>query len=418
MKGNDYVKLELERSEFLKAWQIAEKYTGNKSTMDSLEGVRITAREDNTVTLEATDLKTSVKCTAKGVNVLEPGVAVLKASTFGDMLKKTSAQTFTLETGDSRGLLNAGKSKSRFPVIPPETFPNIPESGGAEDICTLQASDLGRLINEGSAAASAPSDFPKYLGTCLLRTSDNIIMAVSTDGKRLARSKRSCDPVQKKEDLLLPSAATKDLAKIFTGDNNVKIRADGSTVWFCLEDSEFSVRRVEASFPNFERILNNDCKTSLKISRDELIQALDRIDIIAKNTPAHLMAMLLSPDGELRIIARAPEFGTATETLEAHIEGENLQIGFNAAYFSDGLKALGAGDVLIEFSSEEGQTRMLRAEGDDYLYMLMPIRLTPQDLLSDDDPADFSAPNQPEDDQAQAQEESYESGDDSEGAPF
>ena len=280
---------------------------------------------------------------------------------------------------------------------------------------------MGKLINEGSAAASAPSDFPKYLGTCLLRTSDNVIMAVSTDGKRLARSKRSCDSVQKTEDLLLPSAATKDLAKIFTGDNNVKIRADGSTVWFCLEDSEFSVRRVEASFPNFERILNTDCKTRLKVSRDELIQALDRIDIIAKNTPAHLMAMLLNPDGELRIIARAPEFGTTTETLEAHIEGDNLQIGFNASYFSDGLKALGAGDVLIEFSSEEGQTRMLRAEGDDYLYMLMPIRLTPQDLVSDDDTADFSAPNQPEDDSQdspQAQEASYESGDDSDGTPF
>ena len=400
------MKLELERSEFLKAWQTAEKYTSSKTTMLSLTGVRIAADlEAGTVTLEATDLKSSVRCTAKGAAVIEPGVVVLNASLFGNMLRKATADSITLELSDDRGILKAGKSRSRFTVIPAETFPNIPESSGAEVICTVMAKDLGQLISEGNCAASQPSDFPKYLGTCLLKTAQEAnemkyLVAVSTDGKRLARSKVICPDISKFDELLIPAAALKELGKTFNSEDRVTILADGSTVWFKLDDAEFSLRRIDAAFPKYEKILNEEVKVSAKIERSTLVSALERIDIIAKNNPAHIMAMSLSPDtGELRISARAPELGTVSETLDAEISGSAIQIGFNVSYFQDGVKAVNADKVLIEFSDEEGQTRLFKDESSDFLYMLMPIRLTPQDIVNDESPEDFSshAPEQPQD---------------------
>ena len=382
------MKLEIERADFLKAWQTAEKYTPSKTTMEALNGVRITAYE-GIVTLEATDLKSSVKCSAKGAAILEPGVAVLNAAIFGSMLRKAEAPTLTLTIGDEKGSLNAGRSKSRFTVIPAETFPNIPESSDAEDICEIMAQDLNRLITEGSCAASAPSDFPKYLGTCMLRTSDGMILAVSTDGKRLARSQMPCSLVNKQDDLILPSAALKELAKSFSGDGSVKILADSSTVWFRLEDgSEFSLRRIDAAFPKYEKILNDAVKTKMIVGKSALVSAIDRVDVMAKTNPAHIMAMVLNPGGELRITARAPELGTISETLDAVIEGEQMHIGFNLSYFMDGVKSINSDSVLAEFSDYEGQTRMFKDEGRDFLYMLMPIRLSPQDIVNDDDADD------------------------------
>lgn len=384
------MKLELERQEFLKAWQTAEKTASTKTPMDSISSILIRADDSSNVTLEATDLKTSVKCKASGVNVIETGSAVVPVAVLGSLLKKIKADTVTLEVSPERGYLNAGRSKSRFAVFRVEDFPRIPESSGAELICEIMASDLAKLITEGSSSASNPQDFPKYLGTCLLRTDDSYIHSASTDGKRLSLSKFLCN-VSKNEDLLLPSPALKDLAKMMNGDVNVKILADGSTVWFELDDVEFSIRRIEATFPNYGRILNKEVKTSLRISRDELASALERIDIIAKTTTAHIMAMLLFPDGDLKIMTRAPELGTASEILEAKIEGEYMQIGFNVGYFLDGLKALGPGEIFIEFSGPEGQTRMMRTESEDFLYMLMPARLTVQDTMPDDDSENFSA---------------------------
>ena len=387
------MKLELERQDFLKAWQTAGKFANSKTPKESAGGILITAAEDNSVILEATDLKTSIRCRAQGANVLEAGFAVVPASMLGDMLRKLEANDLILEVNSERGLLNAGSNKMRFSVISADEFPKIPESSGAETVCEVPASILGKIIAEGSSASSQPQDFPKYLGTCLLRTGQGAIMAVSTDGKRLSLSKYPCETT-KEEDLLIPAPALKELGKTITsnygGENSVKILSDGSTVWFALNDIEFSIRRVESAFPKFERILNDELKTTLRIQSGELSSALDRIDIIAKTTPAHIMAMSLNPsDGEVIITARAPELGTASERLQANIEGEYLQLGFNVAFFQDGLKALGAGGALIEFSGEEGQTRMKRSEGDDFLYMLMPARLTSQDTITDEEMGDF-----------------------------
>ena len=421
------MKLELERPKFLKAWQTAEKYIASKTTIGAMNGIRITAA-DNSITLEATDMKSSVKFTINEANVQEAGTAVLNAAVCGDMLRKTSEQSITLEVRDDKGTLKSGKNRSRFPLIPADTFPNLPESSGAEEICEIMASDLGKLITEGSCAASAPSDFPKYMGTCLLRTSGQYLTAVSTDGKRLARSQRLCT-VHKEGDFLIPAPALKEAAKNFNSSDMVKMFADGSTVWFIfdrkvlikeetkdessgdtnaaavnwkenvVEVLEFSIQRIDASFPKFERILNNEIRTTLKVSKSSLVSAVERVDIIAKNTTAHLMAVLMNPEEapKLRITARAPELGTASEVVDASVDGQAMQIGFNAAYFLDGLKAADADSVVVEFSDEEGQARIFRDESEDFLYMLMPIKLTPQDIVNDDDSGDFAAPVYPDD---------------------
>ena len=455
------MKLEFDRSAFLKAWQVAEKYTPSKTTMDALNGIRITAGESGLVTLEATNLKESVKCPATKTTVLEPGQAVLNASIVGNMLRKSSAKSITLEVSSDKGTIIAGKSRSKFAVIAADTFPNLPERSGADEICTIMAADLSRLITEGSSAASAPSDFPKYLGTCMLRTQDGRLLSVSTDGKRLARSQMLCS-VSKNDDVVLSASALKDLAKIFTGRENVRLFADGTLAWFVLEKpqdeaegaetpaetpdasaetpaepapeapaenteaapeeapaentdsgeakpaqtkpqeflldgAEFSIRRVETNFPKYERILNNELRTKIKITKSALAGAVDRIDVIARNNTAHAMAITIKPMNEMRITARAPELGTASEELEAAVDGSPIQIGFNVSYFLDGLKAVNSEEVIIEFSEEEGQTRMYKDEGDDFLYMLMPIRLTDQDIVDEpEEPVQEDQPAQPE----------------------
>ncbi|MBQ7169469.1 MAG: DNA polymerase III subunit beta [Synergistaceae bacterium] len=392
------MKLEIERQDFLKAWQNAEKLTASKTASESAKGVLITASEDSTVTLEATDLNTSIKCRANGANVIEPGKAVIPAAIFGGILRKLDTEDFVLEVNTTRGFLNAGRNKMRFAVMSSETFPNIPESSSAEVICEIAAPLLAKIITEGSSAASQPQDFPKYLGTCLVRASEGQLTAVSTDGKRLSLSKAPC-MVSKDEDLLLSASALKDLAKNIASlgeDNTVRILADGSMAWFALDASEYSVRRVDSSFPKFERILNDEQYTTLRVNAGELLSVLERIDIIAKTTTAHIMSISMNPGGDMRITARAPELGTASETLQPEITGKNLQVGFNVSYFMDGLKALGNEQALIEFSGEEGQTRMKREGSDDFLYMLMPARLSTQDAMTEEESADFTeAPYEP-----------------------
>lgn len=383
--------LELDRQTFLKAWNVAEKSAGSKNTKDSVTGILINAVDNENITLEATDLKTSVKCKAQGVSVKEPGNALVPVVLLGSLLRKSAADTITLDVNDERGLFIAGRSKARFNIIPVETFPKIPDSAGADQICEITSFDLSKVIAEGSIASSQPQDFPKYLGTCLLRTSESYIKSVATDGKRLSRSQTLCN-VSRDFDLLLPSPPLKDLGKMIltNGDETVRVLSDGSTAWFVLPGVEYSIRLIESTFPNYERILNNDVQMTLRVSRDLLLSVLERVDIIARTNPAHIMAMAMQSNGEVRITARSPDMGTSSEFFDAIVEGGYMQIGFNVSFFQDGLKALGAGDIVIEFSDEEGQCRMTRSESDDFLYMLMPVRLSNQDAMTAEEIGDFS----------------------------
>ena len=127
--------------------------------------------------------------------------------------------------------------------------------------------------------------------------------------------------------------------------------------------------------------------TILKIQRDELLPALERIDIMVRGTLNRLVVLHLSPGGEFRLTGRAPELGTTTEVLDSNIDGDPLRVGFNVGFLQDGLKALGSGEIRIDFNGEEGQTQLLREGSEDFLYMLMPARLSSEDLIEDEEKA-------------------------------
>ena len=380
------MKLELDRLEFLKAWQMAERSSGTKSTISAVNGILVTVGDETL--LEATDFKTALRCTASGVRAITPGQAILPVRLLGEFLKKIPTETATLEVNGEKGILTAGRNRTRFTTAPVSEFPKIPRSDGAAALCTLIAADLARVITEGAIASSAPADFPKYLGTCLFNVKNNLLKVVSTDGKRLSLSQCPCE-TGVDEELLLPVTALKELSRLLASGNqesSVQVLNDGATAWFRLEGGvEFSIRRVESSFPNYEKILTSDVLTRLVIPRDELLPALERVDIIAHNTVSHLVVMQLSPGGDLRMTTRAPDLGTAIEVLDATIDGNPLRVGFNVSYLQDGLRALGNGKVLIEFNGEEGQTRIVQEEGaGNFLYMLMPARLSPQDFIEEE----------------------------------
>ena len=382
------MKLEVTRKDFLKGWQTAERFADMKSPNNAVKGIFISATEDGQVTLKATDLKTSVKCRAEGVNVLEVGEAVIPVEIFGSMIRKVETDELVIDINSERGFLKAGKNKMKFAVIPAEQFPNIPSISDSEKVCMVQAELLSQLIAEGGSASSVPQEFPKYIGTCLFKTGGDSIKIVATDGKRLSLSQRACGTIEADKELMFPATAFKELGKCLASykDKEVQVSASESVAWLAVDDIEFSVRLVDATFPQYERILNNVVQASLKAKSSDLTLALERIDIIASTTPAHIMVLSLNPNGEIKITARSQKVeGIASEEFLAEIDGQPMLIGFNVGYFLDGLKILGNCDVSIEFSGEESQARMKRKDSDDFLYMLMPARLSQQDKITEEE---------------------------------
>jgi DNA polymerase-3 subunit beta len=389
-----FMKVEIHRSEFLKAWQMAERSSSAKSTVGSLGGVLVTA-EDDKVLLSATDLKTAIKCSAAGANVLQNGSSIFPVKVLGELFKKAPTDVFTVEIEGEKGVIISGRNKTRFSTWSPDDFPKLAQSDIADVLCDVPASDLLRVLSEGSIASSPTDDFPKYLGACLIQLKSGLLHVVSSDGHRLSLSRCACDSQQNNVDLLLPILPIRELQRLLQGSGqdkiggSVRILYDGSMAWFQMGDVEFSIRRVESSFPNYERILNPNTTTTMLINRQDLLSALDRVDIIVRSH-TKLVVMHISIGKELKLTGRAPEFGTAVEMLDATIDGDALKVGFNVGFLQDGLKSISFDSVKMSLNGEAGQMTLRRDGSDDFLYMLMPVRVSEQDVT------DFEEDNQEE----------------------
>lgn len=375
------MRLKIDKNTFMKGWQIAERVVSTKSTIGYLSGILCIA-EGNTPALLATDLKTSISTLIEGVTVEEPGRAILPTKVLGELFKKIPASEFTVEVKDGKGKLLAGRNKYKFTTYPAEDFPVIPSSKDASDFVTLEAGELQRVIDEGGIAGSMGEEFPKYLGAELLQIKDGEFRCVSTDGRRLSLSKSYIETTNKEQDMLLPLGATKELLRILgtmNADSSVKIMVDGALGYFTTDTLEFSVRRVESTFPNYERILSPNTTTSLQIDRSRFISALERVDVVVRENN-HMVVLNLSPGGDLRLTGRAADVGEVSEIEEGIIKGESLRVAFNVAYLIEGLKAFHGEQAFLTFNGQEGQMMMLRPNESDFLYMLMPIKLKSSDL--------------------------------------
>ena len=90
------MKLSINKKLFLQSWGLAERSTSSSSSMSILSSVLVKASQDQ-VTLQATDIRTSIICTASGINVLEPGEAVFPVKIVSELFKKAPAGIKELE---------------------------------------------------------------------------------------------------------------------------------------------------------------------------------------------------------------------------------------------------------------------------------------------------------------------------------
>ena len=110
------------------------------------------------------------------------------------------------------------------------------------------------------------------------------------------------------------------------------------------------------------------------VAREALLDGVRRVKLLARDatTPVRIA---LEPTGiELTVITA--DYGQATEDLDAKYEGAEMVVAFNPSYLIDGLEAV---------QGRRGSTRDPRrvkpatlrpTEGDDYLYLLMPVRVS------------------------------------------
>lgn len=375
------MKLLINKKLFLQSWGLAERSTSSSSSMSILSSVLVKATQYQ-VTLQATDIRTSIICTAAGINVLEPGEAVFPVKIVSELFKKAPGEEFSLTVSDGKVILKAGKSKYNFSTYPVREFPSLPTSADAKLFCKLSVGELAEVIEEGTLAASSGEEFPLYLSSANFQISNGVLNIVSTDTRRLALSGAVVSESIDSESALLPMKGIKEIQRILASlnpDYQVEILYDDAQFYFKADNVEFTVRRVESHFPAYEKILPKIHSTTVTLDRGSLISALERVDVIVKDYN-RMVILDITKENSLVMRGRAPDFGNAKEEIFAEIKGDDLKIAVNSKFFMEALKVLREPHVRLSFNGGSGHMVVRRADGEKFICLIAPINLTEEEL--------------------------------------
>ena len=132
---------------------------------------------------------------------------------------------------------------------------------------------------------------------------------------------------------------------------------------------------IDGQFPAYERVIPKGNDKHIEFERDRLSNAVKRVALLSNERSRAVKFQI--DKGKVDVTSSSPELGEATETLVVDYSGSAMQICFNAQYVLDFLSAVPTDVVALELKDEVSQAvmRPVGAEGYDYTYVIMPMRV-------------------------------------------
>jgi DNA polymerase-3 subunit beta len=151
---------------------------------------------------------------------------------------------------------------------------------------------------------------------------------------------------------------------------------------FSLDRTTLYSRVLEGPYPNYQQVIPTENDKEIMVDRETLHSAVRRVSTLS-NSLTHQVRFDLS-SGLMALSASDRDIGgEASDKIEAKYTGENLQIGYNAHYILEILKHIDSPEVTFELSTSVRAGLMKpssQQEGEDYLCLIMPLRLTDESV--------------------------------------
>ncbi len=334
-----------------------------------LGGIQLRAEGDH-LHLAATDMELSLRASLDA-QVSDGGLAVVPGRLLLDIARSLPEGDVAIEHHPEEAVVvvSAGSATYRLHTYSAEDFPRLPDV----ETAALHAVDRDALIETiGRVGRSASRDESRPVLTgILVRFEPGKLVMAATDSYRLAVKETPLTGSLPELEAIIPARALQELARLAAGGEEVQLGVLDNHVVFGADGTWLTTRRIDGQFPNYRQLLPEQFEHELELPREELLDVVRRVSLMAqRNSPIRLRFA----DGELSVSAVTQDVGEARESLPAPYTGDALEIGFNAEFLRDGLESVDSGSVTFKLISPL-RPAVLVGEGDDYVYLIMPIRL-------------------------------------------
>jgi DNA polymerase-3 subunit beta len=348
---------------------VVSRAVSTRTSVQILSGILLEA-SGSELRLAATDMELSLRATI-AAQVEGDGAIVLPGRTLFDIARLLPSDEVAIEHKPTESVVHvtSGSASYTLNAFIPEDFPSLPE---VDSIATfsVERESLLETIGRVARAASRDESRPVLTGVLVQFTAGKIVMA-ATDSYRLAVKETALEGTVPELEAIVPGRALQELARIAGGGDEIQIGVHENQVLFIADGIWLTTRRIDGQFPNYRQLLPESFEYELTLPRTELLDVVRRASVmIQRSTPLQLRFA----EGELTVIARTHEVGESKESMPVGFAGDTLEIGFNADFLREGLESIAGDDVRVKLISPL-RPAVLQGEGDDFTYLVMPIRL-------------------------------------------
>ena len=341
-----------------------------RSTVPVLEGILLKA-EGFSLTLTGYDMELGIVTTIEA-NVLEPGDIVLNAKLLSDMVRRMPAGQISISVADNgKTTIQGGVAQFEIQSMPAADFPQLPNTG-AEETLTIKTGTFREMVERTLYAVSQDEKRPAHTGELFEIAADKLTV-VALDGFRLAIVERPVT-ANKEIRIIVPGKTMNEVLRLLANDDEAEVRicANRRFVVFITAGYTIMSRLIEGEFLNYRNVIPKGYRTQAVLDTKGFIETIERASLIITERLKNPLRISFT---EGKVIVRCQtSLGRVVDEFAAGCEGEEVEIGFNNRYLLDALRNARTEQVKVQLSGPLSPVKILPAEGEDFLYLVLPVR--------------------------------------------
>ncbi len=368
------MKIRFQREAMLSAFQMAAAVAPSRSPKPILERVKITAT-DGLVVLTATDMEIGVRVRlGEGLEVENDGMALLPVDRFGSMLRESSDEELTLKCSHDGNQIQGQRSRFKLSAEDPGEFPEV-AAFSAESYHQLPGRLCKELIRRTLFATDTESG-RFALGGVLLEFEPELIVAVGTDGRRLAKMQGPATQVNGHTGgdrmTIIPSRSLNLIERAITDlDAEVQIATRDNDVLVQMPHATYFSRLVEGRFPTWRDVLPANAEGQrIELTVGPTYAALRQAAVMTDKESRGITFSF--GDGGLVLATTTADVGESHVEMPINYEGSAITVKLDHRYVSEFLRVLSPdATIVVHVQGKDSPARFTTADGYDYVIMPM-----------------------------------------------
>jgi DNA polymerase-3 subunit beta len=361
------------RDTLLRPLQVVSGIVERRHTLPILANILI-RKDGERVSFLSTDIEVQITTHANVGSGSEVAATTVAARKLLDILRALpDGDDVALSLANKRMTVQSGKSRFALQTLAAEEFPTVAQAEQYSATVTLPQKTLKHLFNMVHFAM-AQQDIRYYLNGLLLVVDGKNVIAVATDGHRLAFCQVEVDQEFPRQEVIIPRKTIIELQRLLEeSDETVQLDIASNQVRLTFADIELVSKLVEGKFPDYTRVVPKGYKNDFTIDRDRLLRSLQRAAIMTSDKFKGVRCVI-SP-GSMKISSTNADQEEAVDELEIDYGGDSIDIGFNVSYLLDVLNNLKCDNVNIALGDANSSALITIPDNADFKYVVMPMRI-------------------------------------------